>query len=93
MRDAIDRYNERNVVVFGVNGGSARSHRDFARRLRLPISLLVDRRLKVAHRYRAVLNLGLFQMAKRTVVGVDTGGRIVFYRRGTPSTDEILSAF
>jgi len=92
VRDDIAAYNERNVIVFGVNGGSARSHRSFARRLHLPIPLLVDRRLKVARRYDAVWGPSFFQIVKRTVVGVDPTGRIVYYRRGTPSTSEILAA-
>jgi thioredoxin-dependent peroxiredoxin len=93
VRDDLARYADQNAVVFGINGGSARSHRSFARRLRLPVPLLVDRKLKVARRYEAVLNLGLVQIVKRTVVGVDRDGRIVFYKRGTPTTNEILSAF
>ena len=74
MRDDIAAYNERNVIVFGVNGGSARSHRSFARR------------------YKAVWGPSFLQVVKRTVVGVDPTGRIVYYRRGTPSTNEILAA-
>ena len=90
MRDDIAAYNDRHVIVFGVNGGSARSHRGFARRLHLPIPLLVDRHLKVARRYNAVWGPSFIPIIKRTVVGVDPDGRIVFYRRGIPSTAEIL---
>ena len=91
MRDDFTRYTEKNVILLAINSGSARSHRSFAHRLTLPIPLLIDRRLKVARRYDAVLNLGFVQIVKRTVVGVDPNGQIIFYRRGTPSTDDILS--
>jgi len=93
VRDNPARYEQSNVVVFGVNGGSARTHRSFAERQHLPLPLLVDRGLVVARRYGAVLRLGLVKLVKRTVVGIESDGRIVFYQRGTPSTDEILAAF
>jgi len=93
VRDDLARYEEKNVVVLGVNGGSARAHRSFAERLRLPSPLLVDRGLTVAQRYGAVRNFGLVKLVKRTVVGIERDGRIVFYERGMPSTDEILAAF
>lgn len=93
MRDAAQRYADRGVVVFGINGGSAESHERFAQRYQMKIRLLVDRDLAVARRYDALLAFGPLKLVKRTVVGIDRHGKVVFYRRGSPSTDEILAAF
>lgn len=93
MRDDAQRYAEKGVVVFGINSGSAASHERFAQRYQMNIRLLVDRDLTVARRYDAVLALGPLKLVKRTVVGIDQGGKIIFYQRGSPNTDEILAAF
>jgi hypothetical protein len=68
VRDDARRYADKNVLVFGINGGSADSH-------------------------GATREFGPFKLVTRTVVGIDRQGRIVFYKRGIPSTDEILAAF
>jgi len=93
VRDDAERYQRAGVVVLGINPASAKSHERFARRYRLSTPLLVDTHLTVAQRYGAVTALGPFRFVKRTVVGVDRNGTIVFYKRGIPSTDEILAAF
>ena len=93
MRDDAQRYASSGVMVFGINGGSAESHERFARRHQLTVPLLVDEGLAVARRYDAVLALGPIKLVKRTVVGIDRLGSIVFYQRGIPTTDEILAAF
>jgi peroxiredoxin Q/BCP len=93
VRDDARRYADKNVLVFGINGGSADSHDRFARRYELNASLLVDKGLMVARLYGATREFGPFKLVTRTVVGIDRQGRIVFYKRGIPSTDEILAAF
>lgn len=92
MRDDAQRYADKGVVVFGVNGGSAQSHERFAHRYDLNAPLLVDRGLAVARQYDATREVGPFKLVKRTVVGIDRQGLIAFYKRGIPSTDEILGA-
>lgn len=54
--------------------------------------MLVDTGLEVAARYDAVMRLGFLRVVNRTVVGIGRDGRISFYRRGMPATDEILAA-
>jgi peroxiredoxin Q/BCP len=92
VRDDAQRYAASGVVVFGVSDGSAASHERFARRYDLNAPLLVDRGLAVARLYGATREFGPFKLVKRTVVGVDRQGQIVSYKRGIPSTDEILAA-
>ena len=93
MRDDAERFAKAGVVVFGVNGGGAASHERFSQRHGLSMSLLVDRNLDVARQYGAVTGFGPLKLVKRTVVGIDRDGAIIFYQRGMPSTDEILAAF
>jgi peroxiredoxin len=54
--------------------------------------MLVDRDFAVATRYDAVMGLGPLRLVNRTVVGIARDGTVAFYRRGMPSTDEILAA-
>ncbi len=91
MRGAAARYAQAGVTVFGINGASVRSHRAFARRHGFTATLLSDRGLKVSRAYDALTRWGPFTVINRTVVGIDRGGRIVFYERGFPDTDAILA--
>ena len=38
------------------------------------------------------MRLGLLKLIRRTVVGIGRDGTVVFFERGTPTTDEILDA-
>jgi peroxiredoxin Q/BCP len=75
-----------------VNNGGAASHQRFAEKHNLRAPLLVDESLRVAAAYDATVSLGLLKFINRTVVGIGRDGTIVFYKRGTPATDEILGA-
>lgn len=77
----------KNAVVFGVNPGSAKSHRDFKERQSYPFPLLVDSGQEVAKRYSCG---GL--IVKRTVYLIDPGGIIRFAQRGKPAPEEVLAA-
>lgn len=92
VRDDRARYEDAGVSVFGVNNGGADSHRSFVEKHGLTAPLLVDKHFEVAAKYDAVMNIGLLKLIRRTVVGIDRGGKIAFYERGTPSTDEIIAA-
>jgi len=92
VRNDAARYAEAGVTVYGINNGSASSHKHFIDRYDLTAPLLVDSNFKVASAYDAVLPLGLLRVVNRTVVGIARDGTIVFYQRGTPSTDDILAA-
>jgi len=91
VRGADDRYRAAGIRVFGINGASVRSHRAFARRYAFTARLLSDRGLKVARAYDAVTRFGPFTYVNRTVAGIERDGRITYYRRGMPSTDDILA--
>ena len=92
-RDSNALYEQAGVALYGINGGSAESHQKFINKYSLTAPLLVDRGLAVAERYGATLGFGPLKLINRTVVGIGKDGRIVFYRRGTPATEEIIAAF
>jgi peroxiredoxin Q/BCP len=75
----------KNAVVYGVNPGSAASHKKFIDKNNLQFPLLVDTGQQVARLYNAH---GLF--IKRTVYLIDPEGIIRFAQRGMPSPLEIL---
>jgi peroxiredoxin Q/BCP len=92
VRDDSALYAAAGVTVYGVNGGDAGSHQKFIAKHNLTAPLLIDKGLKVATDYDAVLGVGPLKMVNRTVVGIARDGTIAFYKRGSPSTDEILRA-
>ena len=91
-RDDSARYTAASVSLFGVNNGNARSHAAFKQKHGLAAPLLVDAGLAVASAYDSAAGLGPLKFVNRTVVGIARDGTIAFYRRGTPTTDEILGA-
>lgn len=89
VRDDYSRFTEAGAVVYGVNPGSADSHKKFAEKQRYQFPLLVDEKSTVAQKYGAKGAL----MTIRTVYVIDRQGTIVFARRGMPSVDEIIASF
>ena len=75
----------KNAVVYGINPGSAESHKKFIDKNRLEFPLLVDSGQEVARLYNAN---GMF--VKRTVYLIGPDGKILFATRGMPSALEIL---
>ena len=86
FRDRWAEAKKRNVRVFGVNPGSAESHRKFQEKYTFPFPLLVDRGQKVAHLYHAG---GL--MVKRTVYLIGPDGLIRYAQRGKPDPEAVLA--
>ncbi len=93
VRNDAARYAAAGIAVYGVNNGGAASHQRFIAKHGLTAPLLVDSGLGVSAAYDAVTSVGLIRFINRTVVGVERDGTIAFYKRGTPSTDEIIGAF
>jgi peroxiredoxin Q/BCP len=91
-RDDYDRYQERGVAVFGVNPGSAATHKRFSERHQMRTPLLVDSGGAVSRSYDALMPIPLMTIVNRTVVGIDEDGVIRYYKRGMPPTNEILEA-
>ena len=77
-------------MIFGVNPGSLASHQKFVDTNAFPFPLLVDADRSVVTAYDALKEDG--KSINRTVVAIDKGGKVVFYKRGTPSDESILKA-
>lgn len=91
VRDDYSRYEAAGIAVFGVNPGNEAEHRKFIERYGLRTPLLLDEGAKVAAAYDALMPIPLLKIVNRTVVGIDRNGKIAYYRRGMPSTTEILA--
>lgn len=91
-RDDYDQYQAAGVAVFGVNPGSAASHKRFTEKHGLRTPLLLDPGGRVCRAYDALMPIPIVTLVNRTVVGIDRDGVIRFYERGMPSTSTILAA-
>jgi peroxiredoxin Q/BCP len=91
-RDDYDKYVAAGVAVFGVNPGSASTHKRFAERHSMRTPLLVDERGAVSRAYDALMPIPIMTVVNRTVAGIDRDGVIRYYARGIPPTSEILAA-
>ena len=91
-RDDYDRYQEAGIAVFGVNPANAERHQKFVAKHELRTPLLVDDGAKVARAYDALMPIPVLNIVNRTVVGIDRDGKTAYYKRGMPSTSEIIGA-
>lgn len=85
FRDMDHLANDRGVLVYGINPGSAQSHSNFRNKQKLPFPLLVDADQSVASLYHAN---GL--IVKRTVYLIGRDGMIRFAKRGKPGPEEVF---
>ena len=93
IRDDAEQFKSANVVVLGINHEDADSHKGFVEKYGLTTKLLVDEGRKVIEEYGALGSFMGNASTKRTVVAIDTLGMIQGIWKGSPSTEEILSAF
>ncbi len=62
--------------VVGISVDDSDSHAAFARKYRLPFTLLADESGEVAARYRCLLDFGFFRIARRYTFLVDPQGKV-----------------
>lgn len=80
------------MTVWAINNQGAASHEGFAKKLGFEAPILVDEKFAVSTQYDAVMGFGPLRIVNRTVVGIAKDGTVTYYKRGMPSTDEILGA-
>lgn len=90
VRDDIATFAQLDVVPFGVNPASAKSHQGFIDAYHFPFEILIDEGAKVAETYGALKEDT--KSINRTVVVVDQDGRVVYYVHGLPPDSEIIAA-
>jgi peroxiredoxin Q/BCP len=86
IRDDYSAFLDKKTTVFGINPASASSHEQFASSNNFPFPLLVDTNKKVSKLY----GCDALIMIQRTVYVINADGKIVYAKRGNPSTTEIL---
>lgn len=90
MRDDFSALTELDAVIFGINNNPLDSHEKFKAEHEYPFPLLTDADLSVAASYGAARPGQAF--VDRTVVIIGKDGKVRFYARGVPSTDDLLAA-
>ncbi len=95
VRDNWADYAATGAVVVGISTDSAASHKDFAAKNDLPLTLLADENGAVSKSYDAASWIP--GRSARAVVIVDKNGRIAYHKVQTlslfrPNDDEILAA-
>ena len=88
-RDEGSRYAEAGVARFGVNPGSAESHRDFVDKYTLDFPLIVDADGRIARAFGVLDENG---GVGRATYLIDRDGRIAYAERGAHGADEVLAA-
>ena len=87
IRDDWAAFKRLGAAVYGINGQGANAHGKFAAKYKFPFPLLVDKGWQTCKNYRAGWGI-----IRRTVYVIGPDGRILYAKRGKPSTAEILSA-
>ena len=90
FRDEFPRFEAVDTVVFGINPADAESHQKFIDKNGFPFELIVDEKRQIARQYDALMLLGY--VVNRTVIAINKEGKVVFYERGYPTNDAIISA-
>ncbi|MGE5701470.1 MAG: peroxiredoxin [Clostridia bacterium] len=89
-QDSSMQFDEVDAVVFGVNPASVEDHEGFARRFGYEFGLIHDAGEEIRKKYKVGKILGLFAQ-ERVVYIINKAGRIVYARKGNPSTEELLT--
>ncbi len=76
FRDDLHQIEAMGAKVVGISVDDSDSHAEFAKKYHLPFPLLADKSTAVAARYGALLNLGVFKVAKRYTFLIDPQGKI-----------------
>lgn len=76
FRDDLHQLTALGAEVVGVSLDDSSSHAEFSKKYHLPFPLLADKKAEVAARYGALLNLGLFKVAKRYTFLINPQGKI-----------------
>ncbi|MFA6121004.1 MAG: peroxiredoxin [Sideroxydans sp.] len=76
FRDDLSKLTKLGAQVVGVSVDDGASHAEFAKKYHLPFPLLADSKAEVAARYGALMDLGVFKIAKRYTFLIDPQGMV-----------------
>jgi peroxiredoxin Q/BCP len=77
------------TVVFGINPAEIKKHEAFAQKFGYQFPLIYDEAEQIRKKYGVGKILGLFAQ-QRVVYIINKAGRIIYARKGNPSTEELL---
>lgn len=77
FRDDLSKLTRLGAQVVGISVDDGASHAEFARKYHLPFPLLADTKGQVAARYGALMDWGVFRIARRYTFLIDPQGRVV----------------
>lgn len=92
IRDDWSKFIQADTQVFGLNHGEADSHKSFIKAHSFPFPLLVDKEKKISAKYGAIKSIFGHKIIKRSVVGINKTGKIVFLKRGMPKDADVIKA-
>lgn len=90
IRDIYAEYQKHNVVVLGINKGSAQSHQDFITAQSYQFDILVDDQEVVTNLYGAKKLFFKNLMTKRGVFLINTDKKIIYRQWGQHDNTKIL---
>ncbi|GAB4123757.1 MAG: thioredoxin-dependent thiol peroxidase [Sideroxydans sp.] len=76
FRDDLSKLSRLGAQVVGISVDDGASHAEFAKKYHLPFPLLADTRGEVAARYGALMDWGVFKIARRYTFLIDPQGRV-----------------
>jgi peroxiredoxin Q/BCP len=76
FRDDLSKLTKLGAMVVGISVDDGASHAEFAKKYHLPFPLLADKSTEVAARYGALMDLGVFKIAKRYTFLIDPQGKV-----------------
>ena len=92
IRDNYKMFQEKEIPVFGVSGGSAELHQKFRRKYNLPFNFLVDENLDIAKLYDASSKLSVIGVGvKRITYLIDENGKIEGIFGGDKGLEKVKS--
>lgn len=92
IRDEWEDFKKANIQVFGINHADSKSHTTFKETYHFPFPLLIDTGKKVSTSYGAIRKFFKTEIIKRTVIGIDATGTIIYLKHGMPKNSDILKA-
>ena len=93
IRDNYQIFQERDIPIFGVSGGTAELHQKFRKKHNLPFNFLVDEDFEIAKLYDASSRLSVIGIGvKRITYLIDEEGKIEGIFGGGQGIDKVKSS-
>lgn len=89
MQSSYQDFAQADTAVFGINPADVNKHEAFAHKFGYQFPLIYDEEEQIRKTYGVGKILGLFAQ-QRIVYIINKAGRIIYAKKGNPSTEELL---